>query len=156
MLMAAMGSEETKGLDGEAREIEELPDVCRSGFEKSDRKTPVKGLRRLMGGWARLNCGEKGTELNGDDSGAVGAAVKRRKQLKTKARREESKRNRKEKEGKQRGKGEGREKIPSLLPQAGRKTSLREKEELLFLRREKSSFTKIRVQSAHVVMFDRY
>jgi hypothetical protein len=106
----------SQGLDGEAREMEELPDVCRSGFEKSDRKTPVKGLGRLMGGWARLNCGEKGTELNGDDSGAVGAVVKRRKQLKTKARREESKRNRKEKEGKQRGKGGGREKSKNSIP----------------------------------------
>jgi uncharacterized GH25 family protein len=80
-----------------------------------------------MGGWARLNNGKKGTELNGDDSGAVGAVVKRRKQWKTKARREESKRNRKEKEGKQRGKRGGREKISSLLPQAtaqgGEKTS---------------------------------
>jgi hypothetical protein len=44
MLMAATGSEETKELDGEAREMEELPDVCRSCFEKSYRKTPVTGL----------------------------------------------------------------------------------------------------------------
>jgi hypothetical protein len=126
----------SQGLDGEAREMEELPDVCRSGFEKSDRKTPVKGLGRLMGGWARLNCGEKGTELNGDDSGAVGAVVKRRKQLKTKAR--ETGKKRKENKGGREEEGKN-QKIPSLLPQAGRKTSLREKEELLSLRRERKA-----------------
>jgi hypothetical protein len=77
MLMAMTESEETQELDGEARETEELPDICRSGFEKSYRKTPVKGLRRLKGGWARLNCGKERMKLN-DNRGVVVAAVKRR------------------------------------------------------------------------------